>query len=376
MRKIILYLCVALLSSSALAAKTMSVAELNQTVAGLATDHKSDAEIANRLADVELTEQLTPAAIAALLHDNPGPQTAQQLLRLSVESSQLPPPPSDLPTAPPLDPAAQAELLQRATALATQTFTQLPTFTADKESLRFQNGLAYIKNTSGNGIGAGIGDGAYSEPRERVDLVLIANQTTPVVIQSGVEQSPANLKQKDPGGALGQVSQGTPGLPLLTVLANVAKSQPAWVRWQLIDGRQVAVFAFAIPKKQSPYKINYCCFPSMEHIGSGMELTPSSGTLTTFDPYKAAAGYHGELYIDAKSGVIVRLITRADPKKTDFVSQEDIRVDYEPVQVGAVTYILPTHSTILTTVAPNGDAYVKFTTRRTLFGITYKNYRQ
>ncbi len=376
MRRIILYLCVALLSSSAVAAKTMSVAELNQTIAALTAEHKTDEEIAHRLMEVQLTEELTPAAIDVLVRNNPGPQTAQQLLRFSVESSQLPPPASDLPTAPPLDPAAQAELLQRAIALTTQTFTQLPKFIADKESLRFQNGLAYIKNTSGNGIGAGIGDGAYSEPVERVYLVLIAKDTTPAVIQSGVDQSPANLKQKDPGGALGQVSLGTPGLPLLTVLANASKSQPTWLRWQLIDGRQVAVFAFAVAKKQSPYKIIYCCFPDMEHIGSGMEMTSSSGTLTTFEPYKASTGYHGELYIDAKTGLIVRLITRADPRKIDFVSQEDIRVDYEPVQVGAATYILPTHSTVLTTVSPNGDAFVKFSTRRTLFGISYKNYRQ
>ena len=114
----------------------------------------------------------------------------------------------------------------------------------------------------------------------------------------------------------------------------------------------------------------------MEHVGSGMGFQSNSGTVTSFTPYQAARGYHGELFIDSATGIIIRLITRADTKPTDFVQQEDIRIDFTAVAVGNSHYILPTKSMILTTVVPNGDAYVKFSTRRTLFDVTYSKYQQ
>jgi hypothetical protein len=99
------------------------------------------------------------------------------------------------------------------------------------------------------------------------------------------------------------------------------------------------------------------------------------GISTTFKPFTAAPGYHGELFVDPETGIIVRLITKADLKNTDPVQQEDIRVDYGPVEIAGKQYIVPVNSSILTEVAPYGDSYVKYSTRRTLFDVTYQNYK-
>ena len=376
MKKIVFALSLFIPATFALAAvpPTMTIAQLDQLVASLTSTHKTDEEIALRLESVHLSEQVTPQELQSLLADHPGPKTTQQIMILTLDSSQLAPPATDIPTLPAPSSTEQTELLKKATTIALETFPKIPRLNADEKSLRFQNGVAFIKNTSGNG-GSMSNSNGYSDVAEPITLSLVDMQTIHVVTNAGVEDAPAIIKQKDPGGQLGQVSQTVPGLSLVAVLADLAKTSPTWHRWQTINTRQTAVFAFVIPRKQSSYKINYCCFPENEHIGSQMGFAGNNGTATTFNPYKSAPGYHGELYIDMKTGLIVRLITRADPKVTDFVHQEDIRTDYEPAMVGSTPYVLPTHVTILSTVVPNGDSFAKFSTRRTLFDISYLNYR-
>ena len=376
MKKIVFALCLLLAVPFAVSAvpPVMSIAQLNQLITSLTDAHKTDDEIAMRLETTHLSEQLTSQELQLLLGAHPGPKTTQQIMILSLDSSQLPPPASDIPTVAAPSAADQADLLKKATSIALETFPKIPVLNADKKLVRFQNGVGFIKNTSGNG-GSMSNSNGYSEIAEPLALSLVDMQTTHIVTRAGVEDAPAIIKQRDPGGQLGQVSQTVPGLSLVTVLGDLAKTTPTWLRWQDINTRQTAVFAFTIQRKQSSYKISYCCFPQDEHIGSQMGFAGNNGTATTFVPFKSAPGYHGELYIDMKTGLIVRLITRADPKVTEFVHQEDIRTDYEPTMVGNTPYILPEHVTILSTVVPNGDSFAKFSTRRTLFDITYSNYR-
>lgn len=375
MKKIVFVLCLLLTTSFVSAAvPPMTVAQLDQLISSLTAAHKTDDEIAMRLETVRIGEQLTPQELQSLLAAHPGPKTTQQIMILTLDSSQLAPLASDIPALPAPSAADQADLLKKAYMIALETFPKIPRLNADKSTLRFQNGVAFIKNTSGNGGNMSNSTG-YSEIAEPIKLSLIDQQTIHIVTDAGLEDAPAILKQKDPGGQLGQVSQTIPGLSLVAVLTDLAKTTPKWLRWQTLNTRQTAVFAFVLPRKQSSYKINYCCFPENEHIGSEMGFAGNNGTATTFNPYKSAPGYHGELYIDMKTGLIVRLITKADPKVTDFVHQEDIRVDFEPTMVGSTPYVLPDHVTILTTVVPNGDSMAKFSTRRTLFDVRYLNYR-
>jgi hypothetical protein len=103
-------------------------------------------------------------------------------------------------------------------------------------------------------------------------------------------------------------------------------------------------------------------------------MAQPGGTAATYKPFTATPGYHGEFYIDPDTGVILRAITSADLKPTEIVHQEDIRVDYGPVNVDGKQLIVPLSSVTVTELSPNGDAFVKYTTRRTIFDATYKDY--
>jgi hypothetical protein len=384
MRKLLFFAAIALLLPSTLmAANKSTVKELDDLLANMQKSAKPDTAIAMRLKDIELTEQLTFAEMNSFARYEPGPATVEQIRILAVESALLPPPASDLPTAPAPDLATQKAILARAVDYAAHDFAHLPRLTADKVTARFQNGLDYIRTA--NGVGSNMANPDLGFGPTNQYLRLLGQHTASVVSESGIELVPNKAKSGDPAGQNGQVSQGGPGPVLGNILIDAAKSNLIWLRWETVNGKQIAVFSFAISKKQSHYQVNYCCFPKTEDVGShigaspmgGAGLGPSNsnyGTATSFEAFKTTAGYHGEFFIDPDNGVIVRLITQADLKPTDFVHHEDVRIDYGPVEIDGKSYVVPIRNIILTELVPNGDSFARYSTRRTLFDVTYQNY--
>jgi hypothetical protein len=161
----------------------------------------------------------------------------------------------------------------------------------------------------------------------------------------------------------------------------------SWLRWETINKKTTAVYAFSVDKKKSHYAVNYCCFPVSEQAGlmhfsgkAGSGVYTPVGNLqthTTYDQYfKATVPYHGEIFVDPDTGIVVRLVLQAEFKSSDNVQQEDQRIDYAPVKVDTKALVLPVKTVIDTEVVPNGDSgAAKFTTRHTLFTSEYKNYQ-
>jgi hypothetical protein len=188
--------------------------------------------------------------------------------------------------------------------------------------------------------------------------------------------------------------------PSLSVILQDAQAAGSiqWLRWELINGRRAAVYSFKVPITNSRLGVDACCFPQSTQIGvarfynsldasvvAGCEAAPGGAggatgnfqTNTRYDQhFNATVPYHGEIFVDPETGIVVRLITQAEFKASDEVQQEDQRIDYGPVKVGANAMVLPVKTVLNTVVAPNGDSSVaRFTTRNTLFISEYKNYQ-
>ena len=387
MRKVFVVLTLLVFSVSPLmAANNVTVKQLDEFLAEEHSASKSDDAVATRLKDMVLTEQLTTATMNSFTRYEPGPLTVTQIRILAVTSALLPPPPADLPSAAAPDAAAQAAIMAKAVDYASKVYAHLPKMSANKTTVRYQNGVNYIATDSGTG--SNMAGGNLTVRPEDQYIRMLGQNTTEVHSDGGIEVPPAKVKQADPASQNGQVSQGGAGLVLGMVLMDAAKGKLNWLRWQTVEGKQVAVFAFDVPKKQSQYKINYCCFPERSNVGSAVPMggtglagasatggiSATHGTSVTWHDYKASPGYKGEIFIDPETGTILRLITQAELKPTDLVHEEDIRLDYGQVDIGGKPYIVPVKSFVLTEVVPNGDSFVKFSTRRTLFEVEYSNY--
>lgn len=388
-------LALVLAASPAWAAKTITVQQLKDMLASDQQAKKTDADVANELKQVVLTEELTSATMNSLAPLVPGAATTEQIYVLEAKSAVLPPPAADLPTTPAPDAATQKAILGKAIDYAAKTYAQLPALTVTKTTIRFQDDVSAMAASSGLHSGATAASDTDPNLINTGRFVHYINSTqTPVNFHNGVEDNPL-AKDKTRWGQNGYIALLGQSPVLSTVLQEANGAEKInWLRWETVNGKPAAVYAFTVDKKKSHYAVNYCCFPEIEQAGI-MTLTGQNGTgapggsagaaggakgnfqtSTNFSPYKATVPYHGEIFIDPDTGVVVRLITQADFKNTEVVHTEDQRIDYEPVAVGGKTLVLPNKSIVNTEVVPNGDSGGgKFIIRHTLFTSEYKGYQ-
>jgi hypothetical protein len=388
-------LALILMAMPAWSAKKITVAELTDLLKSMQEQKKSDADIALALKQVQLSEQLTRSTMNDLAAYAPGPQTTEQIYVLEAGSAVLAPPSSDIPTTPALDAAAQKALLDKASDYVSKTYSQLPALSATKTTVRFQDNVEAPQSNSGMHGGAkDVSTGSSFTVSPTQYIRYIGSTESHTESDNGVEKPPVKEKSSL-WGANGQIALfgQEPSLP--TVLREAQDSGGlTWVRWENVNGKPAAVFSYSVPKKKSHYAVDYCCFPDVTQAGTAHfssaaigSVAPGGGaggakgnfqTTTDWHDFKAnGVPYHGELFINPDTGIVVRMITIAEFKNSDVVHQEDQRIDYLPVTVGDKALVLPVRKIINTEVVPTGDSGSagKYTTRRTMLTAEYKDFQ-
>jgi tetratricopeptide (TPR) repeat protein len=364
--------------------KKMTVEELSDLLASFQHSKKSDEETATQLKQIELTDQLTVARMNAMAPLVPGPLSTEQMYVLEARSSMLAPPASDLPTAPAPDPAAQQAMLSKAQEYVSRTYDKLPHLTAKKMTARFQDGVEAVPTYGGMHTGINFNnDPIFNQASLYVRLMNSYNSQ--IESDNGIERTG---QDKTPWGTNGIIASVGPPLSLNTAMHEImSNGNPRWLRWETINDHQVAVYSFDVEKKKTRYTVNYCCFPNTDTTGSlnySLATPSSSGHVGTgnmqnsvdWKNFKATGGYHGRLFVDPDTGIVVRLITEADFKPTDFVHKEAVRTDYAPMTISGKTLIVPIRSFNIAETVPNGDANAAHVTIRHQFVTQdYKDYQ-
>jgi VWFA-related protein len=294
------------------AATQVTVAQLEQTLA--AANTQPDAQLADQLAAIELTQRLSPSTLARLQSALPGPQSQQELSILAAQSSFLNLPPDELPATPAPDPADQRQIMAAVVAYVTQSTHKLPDFIATRDTRTFEDRPA----------------GLYSyQP-----LHFTTQTSVNVVYRDGQERDTNSKGKKVDIAAQGLVSWGEFGPILTTVLLDAAKSQLAWSHWEQDADGQVAVFRYTVPVKNSHYQIQFCCV-----------LDAAPGVDSAFGhAYQKSAPYHGEMAVDPSTGAIHRITVIADLDAGYPLITASIAVQYGAVDIGGKTYTCPIRS--------------------------------
>lgn len=349
------------------ATKKISVQQLKDLLLSLRQARKTDEEAATRLEGVDLSEELAGSAAGSLESYLPGPLSREEIEILKIQSAFLAPPPADLTAVPAPDPAAKKAILTKAADFATKVYLQNPHLSVIKAMLRYED---EIRTTNSVGI--------HTPDLLHGPIKLVDKRVDPVETDKGVENAAAS-RAKTEWGLIGRISEGEPGTNLGAIFLEASTSgKVEWLRWQTIEGKQFAVFSFDVTKKNSHFDVNYCCFPKTDTQDTIMgPLTIGAiQSVSTWVPFKKIVGYHGEFFIDPDTGVLVRLITRAEMKPSDLVYREDRRIDYGPVVVDGKEYLLPRASDTVIEAVPNGDNNsAACTTRKTLLHASYQNYK-
>jgi hypothetical protein len=381
-------LLVAAVPAFSATAKKITVAELKDMLATMHTQKKSDADVATALKQIQLTEQLDRATMNNFADEVPGTLSNEQIYVLEARSAMLPPAAAAIPTTAPLDAAAQQALLTKAGTYASGTWGQLPALTATKTTLRFQDNVEALADSSSmHGGSTDPNAGVFVNPYNYIHYI---NSTdTEIGMDHGAERVPEDKTQWGRNKMI-QVMDPDPNMAAIFQEAK-DNGNLKWERWELVNGKPAAVFSYDVPRKKAKMAVNVCCFPQIDQAGVATFASASAGSLnggsgggargnlqtnTSWSPYKEKnVGYRGEFFIDPDTGIVVRMITIAEQKSSDMVHQLDTRIDYGPVTVGGKALVVPVRSVMITEVVPNGEAGAGgFSTRTTLFTSEYKNY--
>jgi hypothetical protein len=313
MRRLVLMLLMCGVALPCSASRRVSVERLEQLIA--AAHDKTDADVAERLSGLELTERLSEAEVDRLRGTLPGVKSQLVLVAIADASTFLSPPAQEIVSAPTPDNAAQRRMLDLAVEFASKTLSRLPNFFATRETTLFMD--APVKAAYGT-----LAIFQSLEPAARSSATVLYRDGKQVVDAEGPNGS------KSGSAEVGLITSGEFGPMLGTVLSDAAQGTVAWSRWEQGDHGQEAVFRYAVPKEKSHYEVKFCCV-SMK---GGRSI------------FQRVSGYHGEIAIDPEAGTILRLTMQADLKPAYPMARADLMVEYGPEEIGGKIYTCPQRS--------------------------------
>lgn len=346
MKKLAAFALALLMAHPALAAKRVTVAQLDQTLAAANAAHRPDADLARQLGEIELNERLTDTTLNRLATRlTLGPRTALALQMLAYQSAFLAPPASELPANPSPDAATQQRMMDAARNYVIQTVPHLVNFFVTRTTSHFDDTPQVL--VAGNWP-------------VRAGLHPVGTTTLESTFRDGQESQqllPPSTRQ--PQTEAGLHSWGEFGPALAVVLTDTIKGKIAFSHWEETPSGPAAVYRYAVPKSASHYVVNYCCLlddPSVSRrMATGAALVTPDPLLvppaenTSSHAFREMPGYHGSLAIDPASGAVLRITIEAELNGSDPLTRAATLIEYGSVSIGNQSFICPVRALALST---------------------------
>jgi len=323
MRKLTVLLFLAGMALLAFAAKDVTVekvtvAQLEQALA--AAHGKPDADVAQQLSGLELTERLSTARFARLNADLSGEKARQALVILADSAAFLDPPAAEIPADAAPDTTTARQMLTGIVNYVNITVRQLPNLIATRDTTGFEDrpqedvqgptGISTLAAMPLHSVGKSSVAVTYRDRQEVVD-----------------EKA---LKHAPKIGGL--ITSGEFGPILSRVVADAIQGKITWSRWeQGVSGKE-AVFHYTVPDGKSHYLVQFCCIMD----GFNSDGTPNMRV------FSENAAYHGEIAFDPASGAILRITMEAELPAGELVSKAAMLVEYGPMEIAGKSYVCPT----------------------------------
>ena len=340
----------------AFAAKRVTVAQLEQSLAADAASHRTDADVAHLIGDFELSERLTDTALERFTKNlQIGPRTALALQLLADQSALLEPPASELPATATPDAATQQRMMDLARGYVVQMWPHLPNFFVTRTTARFDDSPQVLKQgdwpvrAGMHLVGTSTRNLTYRDGKEILDQA-----TETAVAGSATAAQPAQPER-------GMESRGDFGPELTIVLTDAAKGKVTWSHWEKTAAGLAAVYTYSVPKAASHFEVSYCCLkeeaPSQRReLRYGNQARGAPPVVATAPAeaklFQVTPGYHGTVAIDPNTGAILRITIDAELKGEDPISRAATVVQYGPVTIGDHSYIFPVRSLALSMEQP------------------------
>jgi len=237
-------ICIAVLTSigsHAFAEKRLTVDQLQAVVAEAIARHKPDAEIAQQVANYELSERLSEVSLQRILAGlDKGSKVAMILQVLSDRSGFLDLPAKDVPPTAAPDADAQQRMLTLARAYVAQTLPRLPNFLASRTISRFDDSPQALKR---NGWPV------------RAGLHFIDSSSRDISVRDERENQPPTQGSAIWQDQFGLISGGEFGTMLGMILTDATQGKLNWSHWEEESTGPEAVFLYSVPKPSSHFEV-------------------------------------------------------------------------------------------------------------------------
>jgi VWFA-related protein len=286
---------------------------------------KRDQDLAKKLGGLQLSERLSSPRLAKLEAGLPGEKSRMALLALADASAFLQLPAAEMPATPPPDLATQNQILANAAENLAASIPKLPDFFAQQTTTRFH-------------------DMKVSHPAATKAPVVLEHQAFQpldsysdiIYYRSGAEAEEPNSNQTTVKSTSrnGLVNWGVFGQLQRIVVTDIYKGKMEWSHWEQRATGPIAVFRYFIPKEESNYVVNYCCFTLLNQPPHNFQSVPP---------------FHGVIAMDPVTGAVDRLVVITELSPSDPILQAKIMVEYEQIAIGGKKYVCPRKSVTITT---------------------------
>jgi hypothetical protein len=302
-----------LLQGTAGAQSKLTVEQLINFVKSSVQLHHDDRQIAAYLKkNVKLSNRLDARTVEELQGAGAGPQTVAALKGLITESAELEPPPPAAPKLvvegpPPPDSIKQKEILAEITEHARNYIEGLPNFICLQVTRRYGDVSGLENYRLIDTIAERL---SYNAKKEDYKVVSI----------NGIPAM-ADAKHEQKSGAS---SSGEFGSILREIFAPETETRFDWERWATLRGKRMYVFNFRVSQSHSQYSI----------YSDAVKRT-------------VIAGYHGLVYADRDSKMVMRIKLEVEGLPPDFPIQSvDLDMNYDFTKISGHEYLLPLKSEI------------------------------
>jgi len=308
--------------SEVVTAKPVTVEGLEKSLG--AAHNKPDAEVAQQLSGLRLTERLSSTRLFFWKAKLPGAKSSQALVALADASAFLDPPAADLPATEVPDIAEQRRIFGLTLDYLAKTIPKLPNFFATRITNRYDDSAPNAERA----VDADVSSSRPWRATGSYSATVFYREGKEVVDSEAVKARQLEEEEKS------LVTKGVFGPILSTVIGDASRSGMTWSHWEQGVAGPVAVFRYAVPRAESHYEVAYLGLPGKDKSDA---------------PHQYSS-YHGEIVIDPATGAILRLTleTAVDPSLS--IVRGDIMVEYGPVEIGGRSYICPVRSVSISEV--------------------------
>ena len=295
-----------LLSVAALAQRQMTVAQLVSFIKSSIQMHQDDRKVADMVKTFKLTNKLEDQTVEDLQNMGAGPRTVAALRALTDATASLtpPPPPEAKPVTAVMKPPAddeQKRILAELRDYALNYTKNLPNFICTQVTRRHEDPSGKESWVLLDTVQEHL---SYVDHHEDYKVVMVNNK--PVT----------NVSHTKLGG---NTSSGEFGTMLSDIFDPESHAEFTWDHWGTLRKRLMYVFSFRVPQEYSRY--------SIYHQPSGRTVVP---------------GYHGLVYADKDTGMVMRIVMECERIPADFPVQEVREVlDYDFVDISGHEFVLP-----------------------------------